>query len=142
MTKLTRFKDFGVLEQRAYTSVNNTFRSEHDLPLETGEDRAGGEATKTFRTGTCSGTWAEAEDAYEIISIHNSSKGNGHFADAVQWFAHLARRDGKGLRVMHVSNERLRAHLQRKWDFSERGHDLQLQHKKLNRVLRDVHRDA
>ena len=57
-----------------------------------------------FRVGTCHGLWRVTDDAYEVLAVVNTKKGNGHFKAAMQWFERSCRRDSKLLRLCEVFN--------------------------------------
>lgn len=70
-----------------------------------------------FKVGTCHGLFAATDHAYAILSLYNDQQGNGHFGDTMEWFENSCRRDGKGLRIMEVWNDRLYVHLIKKRGF-------------------------
>lgn len=72
-----------------------------------------------FRVGTCEGLWQSTGSSYDILAVTNSSPGNGHFEDVLEWFEHSCRRDFKDLQILEVWNKRLLAHL-----ISKRGFDV------------------
>lgn len=74
-----------------------------------------------FRVGTLGGQFRETENAYEILSLHNTEPGNGHFGDALEWFAYACRRAGKPLRIVHTMNPCLARHLVEKRGFKPDG---------------------
>jgi hypothetical protein len=57
-----------------------------------------------FRVGTCKGLWRTVDDSYEILTVINEKKGNGHFKAAMTLFERSCRRDGKKLRIREVWN--------------------------------------
>jgi hypothetical protein len=57
--------------------------------------------------------WQLTDDAYEILSVINKEKGNGHFRATMQWFEQSCRRDRKKLRVLECWNLRLAAMLRK-----------------------------
>lgn len=72
-----------------------------------------------FRIGTCEGQWMATENAYCIISILNSNKGNGHLDDVFEWFEHSSRRDKKALMILEFMNDRFKRHCIEKRGFTE-----------------------
>jgi hypothetical protein len=66
-----------------------------------------------FRVGTCNGLWQSTEDAYQILSVINHQKGNGHFKATMQWFEQSCRRDNKKLQVLECWNLRLASMLRK-----------------------------
>ena len=66
-----------------------------------------------FLIGTCVGQWRSTDQSYEILSIINSTPGNGHVKDVFEWFESSCVRDGKSLRVLEIWNEKFKARLVR-----------------------------
>lgn len=97
-------------------------KTAHNLPFEVAEWREH-PAIKLYRVGTCEGQWMATEEAYCIISVVNSSPGNGHLNDVFEWFEMSCKRDGKALIVMELMNERFKKHLLEKRGFADMGRD-------------------
>lgn len=80
---------------------------------------------KKYRVGSCDGLWQSTKTSYDILSIINSVKGNGHFNDVIQWFEYSCKRDRKDFRFLEVWNEELYKHLVTKRKFrSDGGYNL------------------
>lgn len=74
------------------------------LPFESTEETYMGGDFKHFRVGTCRGLWRATDDAFEILAVKNEQKGNGHFAQAMEWFKRSCVRENKKLRLREVWN--------------------------------------
>ena len=48
--------------------------------------------------------------AYEIISVINDKRGNGHLDDVFQWFEYAAKRDGRALKILEFFNGEFKRH--------------------------------
>ena len=72
---------------------------------------------RKFKVGTVEGAWRSTPEAYEILAITNSSKGNGHLTDTLQWFEYSARRDRKKFRILECWNGKFMKHLIKKRGF-------------------------
>ena len=86
------------------------------IPFETTEqDPRYARGWMHFRVGTCGGLWrcSITGHAYEILTVVNKQKGNGHFKQAMLWFEQSCRRDGKDLIVRECWNPRLMLMLRR-----------------------------
>lgn len=82
-----------------------------------------------FRVGTCEGQWRETGSAYEVLSFVNRSPGNGHFAEALRWFAFASAMADfttrpKPVRILAVLNPDLGRHLETEWGFEPDGDGL------------------
>ena len=89
--------------------MTNTIRTSHNLPFEAcpwPRDPS----IQLFRIGTCEGQWISTDFTYDIISVTNRQKGNGHLEDVFQWFENSCKRDKKALRIREFFNERFRRH--------------------------------
>lgn len=64
-----------------------------------------------FRVGTCEGQWRVTAQAFEVLSIVNNKKGNGHLDDVLEWFEWSARISKMPLRILRFTNERFKKHL-------------------------------
>jgi hypothetical protein len=95
------------------------FKSSHNLDFEVAPlgYRIDGDEWQRFRIGTCSGLWRAFQDNYEILSISNSEKGNGHLIDVFEWFENSCKRDGYCLRVLEFFSPRFKTHLLEKRGF-------------------------
>ncbi len=60
-------------------------------------------------------------DSYDILSIRNRCKHNGHLEDVFEWFEKSCRRDKKVFRVLEVWNKRFKRHLIEKRGFMRYG---------------------
>lgn len=80
---------------------------------------------KLFKIGTCEGQWRATPEAYEILSIINTDKGNGHLTDVLEWFEHSCRRDSRKLRILSFENRRFKRHLINKRGFVEEGENVE-----------------
>lgn len=80
---------------------------------------------KLFKVGTCEGQWRATPVAYEILSIVNTEKGNGHLTDVLEWFEYSCRRDGLKLRILSFENQRFKRHLIHKRGFIEEGDNVE-----------------
>lgn len=69
-----------------------------------------------FRIGTCEGQWRATPEAFEILSIVNMQKGNGHLDDVFEWFEFSCKRNKLPLRILRFHNERFKQYL-----ISQRG---------------------
>lgn len=69
------------------------------------------------RVGTCEAQYRTTEDAIEILTIYNTTPGNGHLGDFFEWFEYAAKETGKKLRILELWNERFEQHLIGKRDF-------------------------
>lgn len=76
-----------------------------------------------FRIGTCEGVWCSRDSSYDILSIHNNDKGNGHLKDVFEWFEQSCIRDGKDFRILEVWNIMFKQHLLNKQGFITQGRD-------------------
>lgn len=70
-----------------------------------------------FRVGTVTGLYGYNEKSYEIICIINSSPGNGHFEDVLQYFERSCRRDNRSLKILELWNQKFKQHLIEKRGF-------------------------
>ena len=89
-----------VPKRRSIMSANSPSPA---LPFEVGSEYRNSGFMK-FRVGTCEGLWRASEKTYDILAVHNSEKGNGHFKEALKWFEASCRRDGKSLRFLFCIN--------------------------------------
>jgi hypothetical protein len=80
---------------------------EPSIPFETSKETYRGGLFLHFRVGTCRGLWRTTDDAYEILTVLNEKKANGHFSEAMKWFEQGCRRDRKSLLIREVWNLRL-----------------------------------
>ena len=78
-----------------------------------------------FRVGTCEGQFRVTPEAYEILSIINSSPGNGHLTDLFEWFSYACKRSNLPLRIRAFTNEKFKFHLIKKCGFVLYGEDVQ-----------------
>jgi hypothetical protein len=112
-----------------------TFQSTHNLEFEVAPYKHplinDGRNWMLFRVGTCEGLWTSTEEAYEVLAIKNSQKGNGHFTDVLEWFENSCRRDNRDLKFMEVMNESFMKHLVSKQGFEVLGDDV-IKHFKQN----------
>lgn len=100
------------------------FRSSHDLYFECAEyDSLIIDEYNwiRFRIGTCEGLWCATEKTYNILAITNSSPGNGHFNDVLEWFENSCRRDKKALKFLEVWNKGFKNNLIEKRGFKKNG---------------------
>lgn len=80
---------------------------------------------KRYRVGTCHGLWRCADDCYEILSVINDEKGNGHLQDVIEWFENSCRRDNKNLRMLHFENLPFMIHMINHFGFErEKEYDI------------------
>lgn len=86
----------------------NAIKTTHRLNFEVGGKSFG---HQTFRVGTCTGQWGSTSDSYYILSVINSSPGNGHFEDVLQWFEFSANRDKRNLLILEILDGRFYNHL-------------------------------
>lgn len=101
------------------------FQTEHNLGF---TSRYWGDSWEEFKIGTCFGQWRSTDDSYEILSILNTEKGNGHVKDVFQWFEYSCIRDKKDLKVLEVWNNDFKRMLIRN-DFIEIGdHDTMIKY--------------
>lgn len=70
---------------------------------------------------------------YEIVAIINSSPGNGHFEDVLEWFENSCRRDNKSLRFCEVWNQNFMKHLKENRGFIAQGRNNLVKNFKKNR---------
>jgi len=70
-----------------------------------------------FKVGTITGLWTTTSDAYFIVTISNSCKGNGHLEDVFEWFEYSCTRDKRNLIIVEIMNERFYDHLINKRGF-------------------------
>lgn len=98
------------------------FESSHQLAFEVAPWERDASWTR-FRVGTCSGLWNYTGEAYQILTIDNAVKGNGHFEDVLEWFENSCRRDHKKLRILELWNSAFKHHLIRKRGFVLSGPD-------------------
>lgn len=64
-----------------------------------------------FRVGTITGLWISISHCYVILSLINSSPGNGHFDDVLEWFENSCKRDDKNLLILKCMNVAFYRHL-------------------------------
>lgn len=57
-----------------------------------------------FRVGTCHGLYRVVNDAFEILAVVNTKKGNGHFRQAMHYFEHSAKTGKVMVRVLECWN--------------------------------------
>lgn len=107
-----------------------TFQSTHKLDFLTAAERPlrgllpESEDWIMFKVGTCHGLFRPTAEAYEILAVINTSPGNGHFDDVMEWFENSCRRDGKKLRIKEfIFNRRFKQHLIQKRGFAIGGKD-------------------
>lgn len=98
------------------------FESTHKLDFEVADWQYDGQY-KRFRIGTCDGLWGSIETSYGILAVSNSSPGNGHFTDVLEWFENSCKRDNKSLQILEVWNKRLKKHLIEKCGFVDIGNN-------------------
>jgi hypothetical protein len=75
------------------------------------DDEFPGIEWKMFRVGTCEGQYRVTPESYELLSIINSSPGNGHLDDALEWFEWAANKSKLPLRILRFTNERFKKHM-------------------------------
>ena len=76
-----------------------------------------------FRVGTVTGLWCFDDKNLKILTIENSSPGNGHFEDTLQWFERSANIFNKPLKILEIMNPDFRDHLSKKRGFTIIGDD-------------------
>jgi len=84
-------------------------KTKHNLPFESAPWPRN-PAIQVFRIGTCEGQWMSTELAYIIISVINSSPGNGHLEDVFEWFENSCKRDKKALMILEFFNDQFKTH--------------------------------
>lgn len=89
---------------------DNAIITKHGLDF-LAADSPYGDDHKLFRIGTCDGQWYSLKDSYCILSVINSTPGNGHLDDVFEWFEFSCKRDAKNLIVLECMNERFAMHL-------------------------------
>lgn len=104
-----------------------TFQSSHKLDFRTSPWKnplSVGPLWNEFFIGTCRGQWRESKESYEILSLLNTTPGNGHFDDVLEWFSHLAKGKGKDLLIRQCWNAELKRHLVNKRGFASLGENV------------------
>lgn len=110
-------------EKRIHTGVTNPMEDDqkpvltttHKLQFEVAPPPFGD--FMLFRVGSCHGQWRSTPTTYDILSIINNDKHNGHLDDVFEWFEFCAKRDNLNLRVLQTWNKRFRNHLINKRGF-------------------------
>ena len=74
---------------------------------------------RRYKVGTVSGLYNACSGHYQILTILNSSPGNGHFEDVLEWFENSCRRDNYNLLFLEVWNKRFLKHLIEKRGFKK-----------------------
>ncbi len=94
-------------------------KTTHNLEFEVAPSRymVGNVAHQLFRVGTCDGQFGYTGDSYFILSVTNSSQGNGHLTDVFEWFEASCKRDNKNLLVLECMNKDFYRHLLEKRGF-------------------------
>jgi hypothetical protein len=72
-----------------------------------------------FRVGTCTGQWGSLKDSFYILSVVNSTPGNGHLQDVFEWFENSCKIYKRNLLVLEIMTPRFYEHLLGKRGFIE-----------------------
>jgi len=99
------------------------FKSLHNLNFETAKWMNGVNKWQRFRVGTCEGLWSSTDESYCILAVTNSTLGNGHFTDVLQWFENSCKRDKRSFKIIELWNDRLKSHLINKRGFNDIGNN-------------------
>lgn len=66
---------------------------------------------RRFIVGSVHGIYRTINKEYQILAIHNTKGGNGHFERTLEWFEKSAKRDKYKLAFLEVGNPKLRERL-------------------------------
>ena len=118
----------------------STFKTIHDLSLQVAPAPPNFPSHyKRFRIGTCHGLWWATEVSLDMLVLINTTPGNGHFVDWLQWCVHSAITDRKKLVMHEIYNLRLRKHLIEKRGFVATGkNDADMSYQKLKKLSIDL----
>jgi hypothetical protein len=106
--------------------MKKEFESKHKLPFMSAEydqPLQDGYNWHRFKVGTCEGLFAFRGNAFYILAIENTVKGNGHFGDVLEWFEHGCKENQCSLVFLEVWNKKLLQHLTEKRGFKQTGVD-------------------
>lgn len=92
----------------------NAIITRHELDF---ENAPGNHGHDVFKIGTCEGQWGCTDNCYYILSVINTSPGNGHLNDVFEWFEYSCKRDNKSLLVLEIFNIEFFYHLVSKRGF-------------------------
>lgn len=66
---------------------------------------------RQFLIGSVHGLYRTKDKEYQILAIHNTKGGNGHFEKTMEWFEKSAKRDKYKLSFLEIENPKLREKL-------------------------------